>query len=163
MRLTLIALLTSLAALHAQTDDPWKKLDFLVGDWTGLAVEKDTPVGAGQGAFSFQPELRRKIIVRRNQARYDSGAQHDDLMVIYLDPPGAAPRAIYFDTEGHVIRYALTFPSPGRVVFESDGSQPGPRYRLSYWKEGAVLHGRFEVGAAAGEYKPYLNWTSRKR
>ena len=163
MRLTLLALLTAFSALHAQTNDPWKKLDFLLGEWIGVAGEKDTQLGAGQGSFSFEPELKQKIVVRRNNARYDSGVQHDDLMIVYLDAPNDTPRAIYFDTEGHVIRYALTFPSPNRVVFESDGSQAGPRYRLTYWMEGGVLNGRFEVAGPSSEYKAYMNWTSKKR
>lgn len=75
------------------------------------AGEKDTPLGAGQGTFSFEPELNRKIVVRHNPAAYNSGERHDDLMPIYLDAPNDTPRAIYFDTEGHVIRYSLTFPS----------------------------------------------------
>jgi len=160
MRLILISML-ALCGLHAQTPDAWKKLDFLLGDWVGFAGEKDTPLGAGQGAYSFKPELNQKIIVRRNAARYDSGAQHDDLMVIYVEPD--QPHAIYFDTEGHVIHYRLSFPSANRVVFESDASQPGPRYRLTYWLEGAAVNGRFEVGAPGSEYKAYLNWTSKKR
>ena len=93
----------------------WKKLEFLLGKWTGAAGEKDTPLGSGQGGFSFEPVLNGKIIVRRNRASYDSGAQHDDLMVIYPDAPNDPPRAIYFDTEGHVIRYNLTFPAANRV------------------------------------------------
>jgi hypothetical protein len=163
MRLPAILLLATVSALTAQPNDPWKKLDFLLGDWTGFAGEKETPHGAGQGAYSFQPELNRKIIVRRNAARYDSGVQHDDLMVIYLDAPNDGPRAIYFDTEGHVIRYNLTFPAAGRVVFESDGTQPGPRYRLTYWAEGASLNGKFEVAPPGSEYKTYMSWTSKKR
>jgi hypothetical protein len=161
MRVTLLALLMFFSTLHAQTSEPLKKLDFLLGEWTGLAGEKDTPLGTGQGSFSFSPELKQKIIVRRNSANYASGAQHEDLMVIYADAPDPTPRAIYFDTEGHVIRYTLTFPSPNRVVFESDGVQPGPRFRLTYWMEGGALNGRFEIGAP--EYKTYLNWTSKKR
>jgi hypothetical protein len=163
MRLTFLTLLLALPAAHAQTNDAWAKLEFLLGQWTGIAGEKDTPLGAGQGAFSFEPELNRKIIVRRNNATYDSGDSHDDLMVVYLDTPGDTPRAIDFDTEGHVIRYNLAFPSPNRVVFESDGTQPGPKYRLTYWMEGAVLKGRFEIAAPASEYKAYLNWSSEKR
>lgn len=163
MRLRLLLLLTAYAVLHAQTDDGWKKLDFLLGDWTGVAGEKDTPLGAGQGDFSFKPELKEKIVVRRNNAQYDSGAQHDDLMVIYLDAPNQPPRAIYFDTEGHVIHYLLTFPSPNRVVFESDGSQPGPRYRLTYWMESGALKGGFEVAAPSKDYQSYLSWTSKRR
>ncbi len=163
MRRAFPALLIFFAALHAQTSEPMKKLDFLLGEWTGIAGEKDTPLGAGQGSFSFSPELKQKIIVRRNNASYASGAQHDDLMVIYTEAPDPTPRAIYFDTEGHVIRYTLAFPSPNRVVFESDAVQPGPRFRLTYWMEGGALDGRFEVAPPAGEYKTYLSWSSKKR
>jgi hypothetical protein len=143
-------------------DSAWKKLEFLLGNWTGSASEKDTPLGAGQGGFSFEPQLNRKIIVRRNRAAYDSGVRHEDLMVIYLDSPNETPRAIYFDTEDHVIRYNLTFPAQNRVIFESDGAQPGPRYRLSYWLNGRALDGKFEVAPPGAEYKTYLSWTSKK-
>jgi len=160
MRWRLLAVLAILIPLEAQTSGPWPKLDFLLGDWTGVAGEKDTPLGAGQGSFSFQPELNRKIIVRRNNARYDSGVRHDDLMIIYLD---GVPRAIYFDTEGHVIRYSLSFPAPQHAVFESESGQPGPRYRLSYWMDAGVLKGRFETAAPGGEYKTYLSWSSKRR
>ena len=162
MRLALLALVAVVGTVRAQTEDSWKKLEFLLGDWAGAAGEKDTPMGSGQGSFSFQPELNRKIVVRRNTARYGSGAAHDDLMVIYLDSPAAPPRAIYFDSEGHVIHYSLTFPAPDRVVFESDAAQPGPRYRLTYWREGGSLQGRFEIRTGA-EYQTYLSWTSKKR
>jgi hypothetical protein len=148
---------------RAQSPDPaWKKLDFLLGKWVGVATEKDTPHGAGAGGFSFEPELNQKIIVRRNHAEYTSGVQHDDLMVIYLDAPDNSPRAIYFDTEGHVIRYNVTFPAASKAVFESDASQPGPRYRLTYWLERAGLDGKFEVAPPNAEYKTYLSWTSKR-
>ena len=143
-------------------DPPWKKLEFVLGKWTGSAGEKDSPLGAGQGGFSFNLELNRKIVVRRNHAGYASGAQHDDLMVIYLDAPNDMPRAIYFDTEGHTIRYNLTFPAANKVVFESDGTQPGPRYRLSYWLNEGALDGKFEVASPGAGYKTYMSWTSKK-
>jgi hypothetical protein len=139
-----------------------KRLEFLLGKWVGAAGEKDTPLGAGQGAFSFEAQLNQKIIVRRNHAEYNSGAQHDDLMVIYFDAPASSPRAMYFDTEGHVIRYNLTFPSANAVVFESDGAQPGPGYRLTYRLEQDALNGKFEIAPPGGEYKQYLRWTSKK-
>ena len=152
--------MATVLALPAQ-DSPWKRLDFLMGNWIGVAGEKDTPQGAGQGGFSFQPDLNRKIVIRRNQADYDSGATHQDLMVIYLD--GETPRAIYFDSEGHTIRYNLAFPKAETVVFESESGQPGPRYRLTYWTADGGLNGKFEIGAAGGEYKPYLNWRSKRK
>jgi len=160
MRLALLMFLS--LSLHAQSPapaaDPWKQLDFLIGKWTGAAGEKDTPLGAGQGSFSFDPELNRHILVRRNNATYTSGVTHDDLIIIYVDSPSAPPRAIYFDTEGHVIRYALTFPAPNRVVFESEPGSPGPPYRLTYWLEGASLNGKFDVAG-----KTYMSWTSKRR
>jgi len=158
MRLILPAIFA--IALHAQApaaSDSWKQLDFLIGKWRGVAGEKDTPLGAGQGDFSFEAELKRHIIVRRNAAAYNSGVTHDDLMIIYLDAPTAPPRAIYFDTEGHVIRYTLSFPAANRVLFDSESGQPGPAYRLTYWLEGASLNGKFEVGG-----KTYMSWTSNR-
>jgi hypothetical protein len=143
MRIWMLTLALCLAVpLHGQDDAAWKKLDFLVGRWVGVAGPNETPHGAGQGAFSFQPELNRKIIVRRNEARYESGASHDDLMVIYLE---GGPRAIYFDSEGHTIHYRVSFPAAESVVFESEAGQ-GPTYRLSYWMDEGVLQGKFEVG-----------------
>ncbi|HTP36260.1 MAG TPA: hypothetical protein VMJ75_29000 [Candidatus Acidoferrales bacterium] len=160
-----IALLLSAVCVRGQNEPPaaWKKLDFLIGKWAGVAGENETPLGPGQGAFSFEAELNRKIIMRRNTAAYDSGVKHDDLMVIYLDAPNDTPRAIYFDTEGHVIRYNLTFPAAGRVLFESDGTQAGPSYRLTYWLEDGILKGRFEVGSPGSEYKTYMSWSSKRR
>jgi hypothetical protein len=67
--------------------------------------------------------------------------------------PSDAPRAIYFDTEGHVIRYNVTFPATNKAVFESDGTQPGPRFRLSYWLDSSTLNGKFEVAPSGADYK----------
>ena len=165
---TLTAILLTALPILAQNgsggsaESTWKKLDFLMGKWTGAAGAKDTPHGAGHGGFSFQPELNGKIIVRRNFADYDTGVHHEDLMTIYLDGEPAAPHAIYFDTEGHTIRYKVTFPAPDRVVFESEGAQSGPRYRLTYWLDGATLDGKFEVAPPGVGYKTYLSWTSKR-
>ena len=159
MRKLIVGLfLCTLFPAWGQTGD-FKKLDFLVGKWVGVAGANDTPLGPGQGAFSFDSELNSKIIVRHNRAEYDSGARHDDLMVIYLE---GTPRAIYFDSEGHVIRYKISFPANESVVFESDGTQPGPKYRLSYWIEKGSLKGKFEVAPPGSEYKTYISWASRK-
>jgi hypothetical protein len=163
MKIILSLVIFAVLPAWAQTaDTQWKKLEFLLGKWTGIAGAKDTQHGAGKGGFSFDLELNQKIIVRHNHAVYTSGVRHDDLMVIYLDAPNDTPHAIYFDTEGHVIRYNLTFPAPNSVTFESDGAQPGPRYRLSYWMDGPAMDGKFEVAPPGAEYKTYLNWTSKK-
>jgi hypothetical protein len=162
MRLLAGVIFAAMFAASAQAQpDAWKKLEFLTGKWIGSAGEKDTSLGAGQGAFSFEPELKGKIIVRRNNASYNSGVTHDDLMVIYLE--GETPHAIYWDSEGHVIRYGLSFPAEHNVVFESEAGQPGPKYRLSYWMDGREMKGKFEVGGPGGEYKTYMSWSSKKQ
>jgi len=152
-----------LAGPHAWAQSPFSKLEFLLGQWTGVTGEKDSQVGAGQGDFSFELQLNRTLIIRRNHSEYDSGERHDDLLVIYLDPPNATPRAIYFDGEGHVIRYNVAFPAPNSAVFESDGSQPGPRYRLIYRMEAGGLQGKFEIAPPGAAYSSYLSWKSVKR
>jgi hypothetical protein len=161
-KLIAIAILCGTLRLPAQTADtsPWKKLEFLLGKWTGIASEKDTPLGAGQGAFSFELQLEKKIIVRRNNATYDSGVRHDDLLIIYLE--SGTPHAIYFDSEDHVIRYNVTSPVPNAVTFESEQTQPGPKYRLSYAMEKESLNGKFEVAPPGADYKPYMSWASKK-
>jgi len=158
-RTLLLFLITTSVA--GQTD-PWNKLQFLLGNWTGSAGEKDARIGAGQGDFSFEPQLNQKIILRKNHAAYDSGVRHDDLMILYLDTPNDTPRAIYFDTEGHVIRYNLTFPAPEKVMFESDRTQPGPKYRLTYWMDHGSLSGKFEIAPPGADYKTYISWTSTR-
>jgi hypothetical protein len=154
--------LTMLAAslVPAQTKKQWEPLEFLLGTWNATASDS-------HGATTFKPDLDQHIVVRTNFAEYTKGPQagtrHDDLMIIYFDPPGKPPRAIYFDSEGHTIRYNLTFPERNSVVFESEPSQPGPRYRLSHSVKGKTFEGKFEIAPpGTSDYKPYLTWTSTK-
>ena len=156
---TVLLLVLSIAVASAQTAqkkvDPLQQFGFLLGKWKG---EGGGQPGAGMGAFSFDAELDGHILVRHNYAEYGGAIlRHDDLLIVYLED---SPRAIYFDSEGHVIRYRVTIPQAGSVVFESDGS---PRYRLSYVLQGAVLEGTFEIAESArAPYKTYLSWTAKK-
>jgi hypothetical protein len=124
----------------------WTRLEFLLGSWT-----------ADDGKFSFERKLGDHVIVRTNSSPQ---LNHEDLMTIYVDEQSGKPRAIYFDSEGHVIRYNVEVPSEGRAVFESDGTQQGPKYRLTYQKDGKALTGTFEIAPPGSEYKQYLKWTS---
>ena len=55
------------------------------------------------------------------------------MTVVYRDAPEAALHAIYFDSEGHTIRYEVKAQSDGReVVFVSAREPSAPRYRLTY-------------------------------
>ena len=157
---TILLFVCSIAIMSAQTaaKDPFQPFGFLLGKW---AASGGGQPGSGTGAFSFDAELDHHILVRHNYAEYGKGEiRHDDLLIVYLED---SSRAIYFDSEGHVIRYKVAIPQAGSVVFESDASQPGPRYRLSYVLKGAALEGTFEIAdSSSAPYKKYLSWTSTK-
>jgi len=148
----------------AQSLPLWNRLDILLGTWESAG---DTQLGAGQGTAVFTRELHGQVMVRRSTADYTSGPQagthHDDLLIIYRNEPDGPPKAIYFDSEGHVIHYAVSSLAENAVLFQSDGSDPGPRYRLTYARVSARLNGTFEVAAPGGEFKTYLSWTSTRR
>ena len=131
----------------------WKGLEFLFGDWAGAG--RGQP-GARSGDYSFLPDLQGQVVVRRSFNQLANGPRHEDLLVIYADGSGGAQRGMYFDSEGHVIRYKVSSPGPDRAVFESEGE--GPRYRLTYWMAGKILKGTFEVGD-----KIYLQWDSVRK
>jgi hypothetical protein len=156
--------LSSLAQAQAPAGDPYGAIRFLMGEWVA-----DGPAAAGGGHFEFTPDVQGNLVVRRNHAEYPSAgdrpvANHDDLMVIYRE--GGATRAIYFDNEGHVIRYAVEAAGPDAVTFLSEAAAGAPRYRLSYKKlpDGRV-GGKFEVAPPGKpeEFKTYLEWTAKRK
>jgi hypothetical protein len=145
--------------------DPWAGLRILLGDWTGEGSGK--PGDSTAAAFSFALDLGDRIVVRRSHSEYASrpgekqGIAHDDLVVVY--PAGAGLKAIYFDNEGRVIEYGVTV-AEGRVVFESDPSAPGPRFKLEYAQKGRdALAITFLVAPPGGTYQPYVSGTARRR
>lgn len=155
MKLAWASFLLLVGSAYAQTVDArWQPLQFMVGKWAGGGAGEP---GAGQGAFSFLPELNGQVLVRRSFNQLAAGPRHEDWMIVYSDGPKEAPRAIYFDSEGHVIRYGITFPAKNAAVFESEAGQPGPKFRLSYSLEGKTLSGKFEVDG-----KPYLTWKTAR-
>lgn len=157
------------AADPPSDDDPWKPFRFLVGEWMG---EGGGEPGRGSGGFSFAWDLHEKVLVRRNRAEYPAtqgrpASSHEDLMVIYRDEGGGPTRAIYFDSEGHVIHYKATFSQDHRTLtFLSDADPASPRFRLSYTRgEGEVLRIQFEI-APPGKpdaFKTYLDGNARRR
>jgi len=131
------ALLSAQQATGAENWGPWRDL---VGEWGG---EGGGQPGQGTGGFSFSFELGGKILVRKNRADYPAtkdrpAFSHEDWMVIYPEPAGAAAcRAIYFDNEGHVIEYKADFSAAqGTFTFLSEAVSTAPRYRLTYKQEG---------------------------
>jgi hypothetical protein len=131
----------------AQAGDRWSDFRFLIGTWEG--VGKGQP-GEGAGAFSFELSLDGAVLIRRSQSSYPAtkerpASTHEDLMVIF--PEGGRMHAIYFDNEGHVIRYEVTVAgTPRTVTLVSPPSPDAPRFRFVYRVVDAnTVNGRFEI------------------
>lgn len=142
----------------------WGPAQFLIGHWTG---EGGGEPGRGTGSFSFTPDLQGKVLVRRSFAEYPPANgkpafRHDDLTIVYRDETSRELRAVYFDNEGHVIQYSVK-PSGSGVVFLSDGSQSGPRFRLTYSSGGADrLKLKFEIAPPGKDFTTYIEASARR-
>lgn len=144
----------------------WKAFQFLIGDWVG---EGSGSPGQGAGGFTFALELQGRVLVRNNRTEFPArqgrpAAIHDDLLVVYQEKDGI--KAVYWDNEGHVIHYAVSFAPDKSLVFVS-GKMPGaPCQRLSYRNLGNDGLGiRFEIAPPdkPDEFKVYLDGTARKK
>jgi hypothetical protein len=142
------ALVAAAAGASAgQGGDRWKDLRFLLGKWEG--VGRGGP-GEGAGAFTFELALDDTVLIRRGHSSYPAtkdrpAANHDDLLILYTE--GGQLRAINLDNEGHVIHYAVTVSSDGRIVtFVSGPAQGAPRFRFTYTVvDKDTVNGKFEI------------------
>src|SRR5271157_4757400 len=171
-RIMLVALtLISSLSLQAQPNTPangWKDFDFLVGEWTWVGGGKP---GQGQGISTFQPELDGTVLVRKTHLDYPATKDraafgHDDLLYVYHDPQDNSLRAIFFDGEGHVIRYAITVASGGNSVeFLSDAAPAGTRCRMTYARAGAdSVTETFEIAPPGkpNDFATYVEFTAKR-
>ena len=172
MKIYLAAALFLAAPLFAQNTppavapDPFHALAFLDGNWEAKA----TGAGTSSGTYAFKHELSGHILARvatsdvscKGPADFD--CDHNDLLYVYAEAPGQPLKAIYFDNEGHVIHYNVTTPAPTTVVFLSDGSQPGPQFRLTYELKDATMSGKFQMHLPGqAEWKSYLEWSGGRK
>ncbi len=157
------------AAQASKTPGSWGRMNFLLGEWQGLG--SGAP-GEGQGGCAFAFELDKKILVRKNWAKYPAkpgetaGITHEDLLIVYPGPGGRSFRAIYFDNEGHTIDYAsVVFPADGDgVTFETAAGEVGPRYQLVYrMKADGTLENLFLVAPPGGEFKLYVSGLLKRK
>lgn len=161
-KIVLISFCVVLACANAicQTNDSWKKWDWLIGEWIG---EGSGQPGTGEGSFSFKPELGSKILYRKNISSYPETQQrpaftHEDLMIVY--PEGS--KAIYFDNEGHVINYTVTF-GEREIVFLSEKTQGIPAFRLIYNSLNTGVGIKFEISQDGSTFKTYLEGKARRK
>jgi len=143
--------------------------DSLIGAWD---ADPDPASPGSTGYSTFSRDLQSKVIVRKNRAEYPAtkykpATVHDDLMVIYDDPTTQDRRAIYWDNEGHVIRYRTTVSPDGcTITFVTEPGAAGPQYRLTYIaRESDAVAGKFEMAPpdAPTAFKTYLQWTMHRR
>jgi hypothetical protein len=157
-----------LPSARAEEKDSWEDYRFLLGDWSGEG--KGAP-GQNKGRFSFALDLQGKILVRKHKAEVAAtggkpASTHEDLLVIHRAPGGKGVRAVYFDSEDHVIHYTLSFsPDKQTLTFLSDAAADQPHFRLSYAKQkGGTLAVKFEV-APPGKpdaFKTYVEGTAAR-
>jgi hypothetical protein len=151
-----------------ETESVWTPLQFLIGTWEAK-TEGGSAGAVGSGAYDFQLELKKHVLVRRAagaecKGPADFNCEHTDLLFVYQDAPGKPLRAIFFDNEGHVIHYDVSAPEPGKAVFLSDASQAGPQYRLSYALKGGTLSGKFEMRLPGQpDFTTYLAWSGWRK
>lgn len=146
-----------------QAADPFAPVRFLVGEWKG---EGDGQPGQSSGAATYRFELEGKVMVRRNHASMPAAngrpaSHHEDLMTLFTE--GGQLKAIYFDNEGHIIRYAVAA-TPDGVTFTSEAA-PGPRFRLSYIRKSEnLVNLRFEVAPPnkPEAFSTYIEAVTRK-
>jgi len=140
--------------------------DYLAGSWEG---EGSGEPGQGTGGFVFEPSLDGNLISRRSHAEYPAtkdrpAVNHQDFMAIY--PERGQVRADYFDNEGHVIHYTVSFaPESATVTFISPIVEGQPRYRLIYRPLGKDrVEVAFEIAPPdkASAFATYVKGVSRR-
>lgn len=153
-------------------------LSFLEGTWQAGTRDGKTELGT----YTFVRQLDRHLLTRTGfgddlcVTQTTSACKRGDLFYVFQDSPGAPLKAIYFDSEGRVIRYTVEISHTevardrlDLVVFSSDLADFGPRYRLVYERNTDTLTGRasmkgsFETLLPNNIWHPYLEWVGVKR
>jgi hypothetical protein len=155
-------------AFSAPTD-PWKALAFLEGTWDAH-TQGGSAHARGSGTYSFAPELNHHVLVRRSGDSADCSGpkgfdcEHSDVLYVYQEVQDQPPKAIYFDSEGHVIHYAVSTPDSTTAVFISEASPSGPQFQLVYQLTGTVMSGKFQMRMPGQTtWKSYLEWSGAKK
>ena len=159
-----IAFLGVFLTVFSQPNPTWEKWNWLIGDWAGEG--SDQP-GKGGGTFTFKADLDQKILVRKSHSEYPAlGSKpeitHNDLLIVYPDHSGNGSKAIYFDNEGHIINYSITF-SDQSIILTSEKIPNVPLFRLTYTLlEDQKVNTKFEISRDGANFNTYLEGNSIK-
>ncbi len=151
----------------SRAGDGWKAFEFLLGRWTWDGGGRP---GQARGTSTFRPELDGTVLVRSTHLDYPATKEraafaHDDLVYVYRDPPDSSVHPIFFDGEGHVIRYALAAAGEDSVQFVSEAAPEGTRCRMTYARAGRdSVTERFEIAPAGrpDAFRTYVEFTARR-
>jgi hypothetical protein len=162
-----LALTQNDRALSAQAES-WKALAFLEGTWDAHA-RAGTAGAQSNGTYTFKPELKHHVLVRRSDSDACKGpanfdCEHSDVLYIYQEADNQPLKAIYFDNEGHVIHYVVSTPDASTAMFISDMSPAGPQFRLVYELKASVMWGKFQMRMPGqAQWKSYLEWSGARK
>lgn len=114
-------------------------------------------------------DLDGKILIRKSQTHFPATSNsaeftHDDLLIIYPATSDGLQEAIYFDNEGHTIKYKVTFTDKS-IVLTSDIDPNATRFRFTYTAiDGVTLNASFEMASPQKpeEFKMYLEGKATK-
>ena len=159
-----ILLISGQLIFGQQTKNPWEKWNYLIGEWVG---EGNGKPGQGEGKFSFQTDLGGNIMVRKNHTVFPATSTtaqtiHDDLLMIYQSGSDGSQEAIYFDNEGHTIKYNVSYTDKS-IILTSPVSEKEMRFRFTYTMiDNMTINSSFEMASpkAPEEFKMYLSGKS---
>jgi hypothetical protein len=158
-----IVVLGFITTCFGQQSTTWDKWNWIMGEWEG---EGNGQPGQGSGSFSFKQDLDKNILTRRSHSEYPATANkpliiHDDLMIVYPDQQSSPAKAIYFDNEGHIINYTITFPDKSIVLTSDKNSMPV--FRLTYvLLDNGMVNTKFEMSKDGENFMTYVEGKSRK-
>jgi len=161
-----ILLISGRLLFGQQAKTPWEKWNWLVGEWVG---EGNGQPGQSVGKFSFKKDLDGKILIRKNQTIFpatekSAETKHNDLLIIYPGSDVNTQEAIYFDNEGHTIKYIVGF-NEKSIVLTSPVIPDMARFRLSYTAiDDKTVGISFEMASPQKpeEFKMYLEGKASK-
>ncbi|MDR2497250.1 MAG: hypothetical protein LBD21_09015 [Tannerellaceae bacterium] len=165
IKLLLSATLCALTiACLGQQSTSWERWTSLIGEWKG---EGSGQPGQGGGTFSFSFELDKNIIVRKSHSEYPATDNkpkviHEDLMIIYPDSNEQPAKAIYFDNEGHIIHYSISYAEQS-ITLISDKVANLPIFRLTYTLLSKdIVNTEFEMSQDGEQFFTYIEGKSIK-
>jgi hypothetical protein len=147
---------------YGQQNSKWEKWNWLTGEWKGEGAGKP---GQGNGVFSFAPDLNSQVIIRKSHTDFPAmdgkpAFVHEDLLVVYSDPSTKGDEAIYFDNEGHTIRYKISY-TVNSIILTSEKVSNTPAFRLSYVQiDNKSVNVRFEMSQDGETFNKYLEGKS---